>query len=155
VLLQYASMIALSLINWSAVPMPGLDTVPGLPVARQGARFELEGESGTLALDVRGRLVLQQRDRRQTWNFPPDSRARSRTACQQHFVDGLRGRAELETTGRDYLETMALVHGAYHSAAIGRPVPAAALLGTHHKDVGIPSRLRRRAKSGRGVPSWK
>jgi len=43
-------------------------------------------------------------------------------SCSQNLLEGLWGRGRAETSGEDNLQTMALVYGAYESAARGRVV---------------------------------
>ncbi|MCA0431831.1 MAG: Gfo/Idh/MocA family oxidoreductase [Proteobacteria bacterium] len=47
---------------------------------------------------------------------------------QQHWVDCLKNGTEPQTSGRDYLQTFALVEAVYQSASSGRTVPLAGLL---------------------------
>lgn len=48
---------------------------------------------------------------------------------QQHFIDALRSRTTFETSAQDSLQTYALAEAAYQSAASGRRVAIASLLG--------------------------
>jgi predicted dehydrogenase len=64
------------------------------------------------------------------WTSAPWTQIQDSVAyTQQHFVDALREGTEFETSARDSLQTYALAEAAYQSAASGRVVSIATLLG--------------------------
>ena len=75
--------------------------------------------------------------------------ARSHIAAQQHFIDCLASGTEFETSGAAMLKTMALIHGAYQSAAENRVVDLAELL--PHAVDGDLYRPRADSQSGGGI----
>jgi predicted dehydrogenase len=101
--------------NWYAVPEPG-------PAGVTWGSLVVEGTEGTAVLDRRGALALYTGGEPQVWKFPPDTIPQSFVAAQRHFIECLDSGAEPETSGPQTLRTMALVFGAYRSAAEGRVV---------------------------------
>lgn len=95
----------------------------------------IEGDGGTLALDLGYRLTIHQPARHETedvdppvptwgarpWHCVQDSVA----AFEAHAVEVMAGRADPQPSGRDNLRTLALAFAAYESAATGRTVEMA------------------------------
>ena len=94
--------------------------------------LEIDGDAGTLRLDAGYKLSLQRDGASEVRDVSPPvlpwaSRPwhnvqESVQIIQQHFVDCLASGQEPETSGRDNLQTLALVEAAYISAAEGRIV---------------------------------
>lgn len=81
--------------------------------------MRIEGSDGTLVLNTDGTLTIDGvADRRQDWR-PSEGEQLGYQWMQQHFVDSLANGVEAETSGRQTLNTMELVFGAYHSASTG------------------------------------
>jgi predicted dehydrogenase len=90
---------------------------------------QLEGERGSAtlgphyALAVASEAGVERRDARPhfyPWSAPMFAAIQeSVVATQQHWTDCLGGGREPETSGEDNLRTLALVYGAYESAAAG------------------------------------
>ena len=116
--------------SWASVPIPGIDLLPG---DKTGApRLEIEGTDATLSLACNGTLHLFSDTGHERWHFDEHEPARSHVAAQQHFIDCLDTGAEFETSGAAMLHTMALIHGAYLSAAENRVVEMSELLPLQH-----------------------
>jgi len=81
----------------------------------------LDGSKGHLELDLEGNLTLKplgQPSRRLDYHHERKGFAGDCVfALQQHFVDCMRSGAPFESTGEDYLKTVALVEACYRSAA--------------------------------------
>ena len=121
-------------LSWASVLVPGLD-IPGdcaeaasWPHSIPPARLEIEGCEGTLVLMADRSMHLYQDRDHQMWTFPANTRAESRIAAQQHFVDCLESGAEFETSGEETLKTMALVYACYLSDEKGQVVRPKELL---------------------------
>ncbi len=94
--------------------------------------LEIDGDAGTLRLDAGYKLSLQRDGGSEVRDVSPPvlpwaSRPwhniqESVQIIQQHFVDCLASGHEPETSGRDNLQTLALVEAAYISAAESRSV---------------------------------
>jgi D-apiose dehydrogenase len=112
--------------SWVSVQVPGLD-MPGQS-GPQWPRLEIDGTRATLSLGCDGLMRLVSDDDQKQWQFSGDQLAQSRGAAQQHFIDCLESGAEFETSGAETLKTMALVYGAYLSAAENRVVEISELL---------------------------
>jgi predicted dehydrogenase len=115
--LGYPGMTALIQESWALVAVPGLDqlaekTGPVVPPPR----FEIEGTTGTLVLRADGWMQVWGNHGQQAWYFSDTTRAASRAAAQQHFIDCLETGAPFETSGAETLRTMALVFACYASA---------------------------------------
>lgn len=87
----------------------------------------LDGRQGHLELDLEGNLTLKplgQPARR--LDYPHDRTGFAGDcvyALQRHFVDRLRDGGAFESTGEDYLKTVALVEACYRSHASGQVEP--------------------------------
>lgn len=98
----------------------------------------VEGDTGTLALDLDYRLTLETADGIETIDAEPPLPAwgerpwhavqDSVRALEAHAVDVLEGRAEPEPSGAHNLETLAVTLAAIRSARTGQAVDVAALL---------------------------
>lgn len=87
----------------------------------QGYQLEVTNAHGTRTTDVSPKLL--------SWASRPwHNIQESVYAIQQHWVEQLRRGAEHSTSGADNLKTLALVEGAYESAATGQTVDVGALL---------------------------
>lgn len=100
--------------------------------------IEVDGGEGSVRLEqgyrlvVRGRSGIAERDASPPllpWASRPWHNVQeSVLAIQQHWIDSLRAGREPDTSGRDNLNTFALVEGAYASAASGNRVDPSTLL---------------------------
>ena len=98
-----------------------IDGSKGTLRLNQGYRLIVTGKSGTAERDVCPPLL--------PWASRPwHNIQESVAAIQQHWADCLREGREASTSGADNLKTLALVEGAYSSAASGQPVHLADLL---------------------------
>jgi predicted dehydrogenase len=115
--------------SWASMQVPGIDYPEGNQTRRLLSRLEVEGTGGTLAMLNDGSLHLATDTDHQQWSFSRiDTEPQSRVAAQQHFINCLESGTPFETSGTDYLKTMALVWGGYTSAEEGRVVDPNTLL---------------------------
>lgn len=88
--------------------------------------FLVEGDAGSLRLDLRGRLTLQKLAGPETEIAYAHERRGFAGDCvyatQRHFIDRLCDGAPFETSGEDYLNTLAVQDAVYRSAAEGTPI---------------------------------
>jgi predicted dehydrogenase len=101
--------------------------------------LEIDGSLGTLRLGPDYQLTHTSRGKATRidvsppllpWASKPWHNVQESVALiQQHWADCLASGQEPQTSGRDNLNTFALVEAAYRSAASGRTVPVAELLG--------------------------
>ena len=94
--------------------------------------LEIDGDTGTLRLEARYRLVIQDGSRNESQEVAPKfynwserpwhNIQESVVVIQQHFVECIATGASVETSGQDNLKTLELVEAAYVSAAEGRTV---------------------------------
>ena len=88
--------------------------------------YLIEGDQGSLRLDEVGRMLIHpigQAPREHVYAHEPRGFAGdSCYAAIRHFVDALRTGSAFETSGRDYLRTLAVQEAVYASAAQNRPV---------------------------------
>lgn len=99
--------------------------------------LEIDGERGTLRLDAGYRLTVQADGEQQVRDVAPPllewaerpwhNIQESVAIIQQHFAECVDTGRVPETSGRDNLQTLALVEAAYLSAAEGRSVPVSEL----------------------------
>ena len=86
----------------------------------------LEGNEGSLRLSGDGRLTLQSLgEQERDVEYAVERRGFAGNcvfATQRHFVDCLREGRDFETSGKEYLKTLAVVEAIYQSAATGLPV---------------------------------
>jgi predicted dehydrogenase len=86
-------------------------------------RLIVEGNGGTIRLDDEGRLTTQplgQSERKHPYTPSKQGFAGDCVrATQQHFVDCLRAGTEFETSGREYLKSIAVQEAMYRSAQTG------------------------------------
>jgi predicted dehydrogenase len=89
----------------------------------------LDGSKGHLELDLEGNLTLKLLGApSQRVDYPHNRRGFASDcvyALQRHFVDCTLSGKEFESTGEDYLKTIALVEACYRSHAEGNVVPVA------------------------------
>lgn len=89
--------------------------------------FLVEGDTGSLRLDLKGRLTLQKLGGPETEITYLHERRGFAGDCvyatQRHFIDRLLDGAPFETSGQDYLNTLAVQDAVYRSAAEGTPMP--------------------------------
>ncbi len=88
--------------------------------------FLVEGNRGSLRLYGDGRITVQPlgEDERE-YAYPHEDRNFGGDCCyaiQRHFVDRMLDRSPFETSGEDYLRTLAVQEAVYESAATGVPV---------------------------------
>ena len=88
--------------------------------------FLVEGRKGSLRVDERGRLLLHLLgEPAREHSYVHEQRGFAGDCCFraiQHFVDRLHDGVEFETSGRDYLRTLAVQDAVYESAAAERAV---------------------------------
>lgn len=86
----------------------------------------IEGSGGSLRLYGNGRLTLQKLGEEETdISYPLERRGFAGDcvlATQRHFVDCLRNEREFETSGTEYLKSLAVVEAIYQSATQKAPV---------------------------------
>ena len=100
---------------------------------------EVDGSKGTLRLTQGYHLAVHAKGATKltnveppvlSWASPPWHNIQESVALiQQHWIEALRAGREPDTSGRDNLETFALVEASYLSAAEGRTVSLAEVLG--------------------------
>ncbi|MDX0455049.1 gfo/Idh/MocA family oxidoreductase [Sinorhizobium medicae] len=101
--------------------------------------IEVDGSKGTLRLSQGYHLTMHSKDGTKvtnveppvlSWAAPPwHNIQESVSRIQQHWVEALRAGREPDTSGLDNLETFALVEASYLSAAEGRTVSLAEVIG--------------------------
>ncbi|MDW9391250.1 gfo/Idh/MocA family oxidoreductase [Sinorhizobium meliloti] len=101
--------------------------------------MEVDGSKGTLRLTQGYHLAVHSKGATKltnveppalSWASPPWHNIQESVALiQQHWIEALRAGREPDTSGRDNLETFALVEASYLSAAEGRTVSLAEVLG--------------------------
>jgi predicted dehydrogenase/kynurenine formamidase len=88
--------------------------------------FLVEGNGGSIRMDDEGRLTIQPLGQPEREHPYPHDRIGFAGDCvratQRHFIDSLASGAPFETSGREYLRTLAAVEAAYRSAETGRRV---------------------------------
>ena len=85
--------------------------------------FTVDGIGASLHVDASGDVWLWNgRERKSIWQNTVGQgyRGDSVRAVCRHFIDQLRGPRQWESTGRDYLRTVACVEAGYRSIASGR-----------------------------------
>jgi len=87
--------------------------------------MEVEGSDGTIRLDGFGRIALRRRGTPAWTDHPLDFDTNSFAggcvaAFQRHVIDGLAGRAPIETRARDYLTNLEIEDAIYRSSDAGR-----------------------------------
>lgn len=86
----------------------------------------LEGDRGAIRLDGAGRLFVKplgQPEREHAYEWEDEGFAGDCVfATLRHFVECLRSGAPFETSGRDYLRSLAAVEAVYESDRLNRPV---------------------------------
>ena len=105
--------------SWASVMVPGLDKPDSTNIddlkRMPAPRLEIDGMEGTLVLRSDNTMHLFTDDEHEMWRFAGNERPKAHIAAQQHFIDCLESGEEFETSGADYLRTMALVYAAYQS----------------------------------------
>ncbi|MBI3947480.1 MAG: Gfo/Idh/MocA family oxidoreductase [Armatimonadetes bacterium] len=88
--------------------------------------FLVEGDAGSIRLSTDGRITLQKLGEPETpVAYHHERRDFAGDCCcatQRHFVDCLISGREFETSGSEYLKTLAVQEAVYAAAAKGRPV---------------------------------
>lgn len=88
--------------------------------------YLIEGDKGSLRLDEDGRILVHPLgETAREHVYAHEKRGFAGDSCYaaiRHFVDGLRAGSAFETSGRDYLRTVAVQEAVYASAAQNRPV---------------------------------
>ena len=97
--------------------------------------IEVDGDKGTLSLDLGYKMTVQANDQSKTKDLSPPllpwaskpwhNIQESVRIIQQHFIDCLQEGCEPETSGYDNLQTLSLVEAAYLSASEHRTVEMA------------------------------
>lgn len=86
----------------------------------------VEGNGGSIRLDATGRLTLQRLgETEQVIEYEFQDHAFAGDCVyhtQKHFIDGLQQEHEFETSGREYLKSLAVVEAVYQSAQSRLPV---------------------------------
>ena len=86
----------------------------------------VEGNGGTIRLYGTGQLTLQRLgESEQDLEYPFERKGFAGDcvlATQQHFVDGLRTSQPFETSGAEYLKSLAVVEAIYQSSEAGLPI---------------------------------
>jgi D-apiose dehydrogenase len=98
-----------------------------LPDARYTfGEFLVEGNGGTIRLAIDGRLMVQPLGgAERTIDYHHERRGFAGDCCystQRHFIDRLLDGARFETSGDDYLRTLAVQEAVYRSAETRTPV---------------------------------
>ncbi len=93
--------------------------------------FLIEGNGGSIRLHADGRIMLQPLGEKEREHPYPHEHRGFGGDCvyftQQHFVERLASKAPFETSGREYLRTLAVQEAVYESARLNQPMrPAAA-----------------------------
>ena len=116
---SYASLLAREPFPETLIEIDGME---GTLRLGQNYRLSVTNRTGTSERDVSPPLL--------SWASRPwHNIQESVLAIQQHWIDCLKAGREPETSGRDNLQTLALVEGVYQSAASGETVKIANLLG--------------------------
>lgn len=117
----YPELTASLHLNWALPHSPKLLDRKGLP------GVQINGTEGTICIDAdpfandsEMRLCAREQETA-FWRFSGRSKEFV-AAAQQHFVDCLSTGADFETSGAEYMKTMALVHGCYESIETSRVV---------------------------------
>jgi len=88
--------------------------------------FLVEGNRGALRLYGDGRITVQPLgEEEREYEYPHEDRNFGGDCCyttQRHFVDRMLDRSPFETSGEEYLQTLAVQEAVYESAATGVPV---------------------------------
>jgi predicted dehydrogenase len=102
---------------------------PACPVSEARytfGEFLVEGNAGSLRLYLDGRITLKKLGgEEQTMEYRHERRGFAGDCChaiQRHFVDRLLAGQPLETSGEDYLNTLAVQEAVYQSAETRSPV---------------------------------
>lgn len=90
----------------------------------------VEADGGSLRLDEEGRLFIKPLGQPEREHIYPHERQGFAGDCvfytQRHFIDCLHNGQSFETSGEEYLQTLAVQEAAYASAAANQPVKIAA-----------------------------
>ena len=88
--------------------------------------FVVDGNEGTISVDHEGRLTVKQLGQpSQDHPYAHQNRGFAGDCVlptQRHFVDQMLGARQFETSGAEYLKTLAVQEAVYESAASGLPV---------------------------------
>ena len=117
----YPDMTATIYTSWASKPMAQLndqgEKIGALPV------FVIDGTEGTLTYWSSGALCLSAESGDEQWIFNRnEGDAEGKVIAQRNFIEGLEKGGQFETSGADYLKTMALVYAAYLSVEEQRVV---------------------------------
>jgi predicted dehydrogenase len=120
IVLELNGVTAVVDMSWASLPTEVRVTeTQGRGTASWGL-YRIEGELGTLHVDLDARLRVITDEGEEQTQFPANGELLGYQYAQQHFVDCLRTGAASETSGRETLKTMELVFGAYDSATHNR-----------------------------------
>ena len=99
-------------------------------------RMLVEGNGGSIRLDTDGNIHIKPLGADEYRHQYAHSRNGFAGDCvlttQQHFIDSLKSDNEFETSGDEYLKTLAVQEAVYLSAAENRPVNCSTGAGKHH-----------------------
>lgn len=95
-------------LSWASVAEPSPELTWG--------HVRIEGENGTLVLDMDGVLTLYTDSKHRSWVFPKDTLEQSFVAAQAHFAECLKTGREPETSGAETIKSLQLVFSSYQSA---------------------------------------
>jgi D-apiose dehydrogenase len=120
-ILGYPDMTCVIHDSWASVPVPDQELPP--PDYPYYIRMlQVDGTQGTLSQSRDGALHVYTDTDHQVYSYTGAVLPEANGETLQHFVDCLRSGAPFETSGADYIKTMALVHAAYRSAAEGQVI---------------------------------
>lgn len=114
VTIQFGNLTCSIDMNWFSVVEPRGKVTHGI--------VRIEGDEGTLILDVDGVLRLYSDTNVEEWGYERTVIADSFTATQQHFVDSVISGGEPETSGDQTIRTMEVLMAAYQSGREERVV---------------------------------
>ena len=126
-MLGYPDMTCVIHDSWASVPVPDQECPPE-GYAYYIRMIQIDGTEGTLSQSRDGSVHVHSDTDHLSYPFSGDVLPASHAIALQHFVDCLISGAPFESSGEDYINTMALVHAAYRSAAEGRAVRPAELI---------------------------
>ncbi len=126
-MLGYPGMTCVIHDSWASVPVPDQECPPE-GYAYHIRMIQIDGTEGTLSQSRDGTVHVYTDTDHQSYPYAGDVLPASHAVALQHFVDCLTSGASFETSGEDYVNTMALVHAAYRSAAEGQVIRPAELI---------------------------
>jgi predicted dehydrogenase len=120
IMLDLNGVTAVVDMSWASVPTQTRKTETAGRGSASWGVHRIEGERGTLHLDLDARLRVITDEGEEQTQFPANGELLGYQFAQQHFIDCLRTGAPSETSGGETLKTMELVFGAYDSATHNR-----------------------------------